>query len=170
MDIYDFLKENGIAFERHDHPAVFTCEEVNTLVPELDGVKTKNLFLCDDKGRRHFLVTVRDTKTVDLKRLARTLEVKKLRFASARRLEKHLNLTPGSVTLMALINDRQNQVTAIVDQSVWDAPAVQCHPLVNTSTLVIPKKDLQRFMEATAHKPLILDVPARSAEATAPVH
>ncbi|MEJ2039210.1 MAG: prolyl-tRNA synthetase associated domain-containing protein, partial [Desulfosarcinaceae bacterium] len=145
MDIYSFLNENGITFERHDHPAVFTCEEVDALVPELDGMKTKNLFLCDDKGRRHFLVTVRDTKAVDLKSLARALEVKKLRFASAARLEKYLDLTPGAVTLLALVNDDQKQVTAVIDQAVWGAPAVQCHPLVNTSTLVIQKTDLRRF-------------------------
>ena len=168
MDIYTFLNENDIHYERHDHPAVFTCEQVDALVPELNGAKTKNLFLCDDKGRNNFLITVQDTKSVDLKSLARTLEVKKLRFASAERLEKHLDLTPGAVTLLALINDAQNRVTAVIDQAVWDAPAIQCHPLVNTSTLVIQNEDLHRFIHASGHEPRILDVPALSAEPAAP--
>ena len=58
MDIFRFLEENGIAYERCDHPAVFTCEEAERVVPPMEGAKTKNLFVRDKKGRRHFLVVV----------------------------------------------------------------------------------------------------------------
>ena len=66
-DIYAFLTQNDIAYQRQDHPAVFTCEEALRLVPPLPGAKTKNLFLRDRKGRRHFLVVVGYEKAVDLK-------------------------------------------------------------------------------------------------------
>ena len=58
MDIYFFLADHNISFERYDHPPVFTCEEANRLVPSLPAAKAKNLFLCDGKGKRHFLVVV----------------------------------------------------------------------------------------------------------------
>ena len=87
MQIYDYLDTHGIDYERHDHPPVFTCDDVNRLVPALPGRKTKNLFICDNKGKQHFLVTVPDEKSVDLKSFGEALAVKKLRFASADRLQ-----------------------------------------------------------------------------------
>ncbi|HSO20308.1 MAG TPA: prolyl-tRNA synthetase associated domain-containing protein [Desulfosarcina sp.] len=161
MEIYSFLDKHQIAYERHDHPPVFTCEDVNRLVPELPGCKTKNLFICDNKGRQHFLVTVPDEKSVDLKSLGEALAVKKLRFASADRLQKHLNLEPGSVTILGVMNDRAGSVNVVVDKAVWEADALQCHPLVNTATLVIRLDHVRRFLDATGHAATVLDVPAR---------
>jgi Ala-tRNA(Pro) deacylase len=83
MDIYQFLADHDIEYERHDHPPVFTCEEAIRLVPPLPAAKTKNLFLRDRKGGRHFLVAVGYEKAVDLKALASLLGVSKLGFASA---------------------------------------------------------------------------------------
>mgnify|MGYP001070242727 CR=1 FL=1 len=71
MDIYAFLSEHEIEYERHDHPPVFTVEEALRLVPRLPAAKTKNLFVRDKKGRRHVLVVVGYDKTVDLKALAK---------------------------------------------------------------------------------------------------
>ena len=161
MEIYRFLDSNGIAYERHDHPPVFTCEDVNRLVPELPGCKTKNLFICDNKGRQHFLVTVPDEKSVDLKSLGEALAVKKLRFASADRLQKHLNLEPGSVTILGVMNDHAGSVNVVVDKAIWEADALQCHPLVNTATLVISLDHMRRFLDATGHEATVMDVPAR---------
>ena len=162
MQIYQFLKTHGIDYERHDHPPVFTCEDVNRLIPDLPGQKTKNLFICDGKGRQHFLVTVPDEKSVDLKSLAEALEVKKLRFASADRLSRHLDLEPGSVTLLGVMNDTVKAVQVVVDKALWDATALQCHPLVNTATLVISLNDIRKFLAATGHSPTVMDVPARN--------
>lgn len=162
MEIYHFLKTHDIAYERHDHPPVFTCEDVNRLIPDLPGQKTKNLFICDGKGRQHFLVTVPDEKSVDLKSLAEALEVKKLRFASADRLSAHLDLEPGSVTLLGVMNDTAGTVRVVVDKALWEAEALQCHPLVNTATLVISLDDVRKFLETTGHSPTVMDVPARN--------
>ena len=162
MEIYHFLKTHDIAYERHDHPPVFTCEDVNRLIPDLPGQKTKNLFICDGKGRQHFLVTVPDEKSVDLKSLAEVLEVKKLRFASADRLSAHLDLEPGSVTLLGVMNDTAGTVRVVVDKALWEAEALQCHPLVNTATLVISLDDVRKFLETTGHSPTVMDVPARN--------
>jgi Ala-tRNA(Pro) deacylase len=161
MEIYDYLDTHGIAYERHDHPPVFTCEDVNRLVPALPGCKTKNLFICDNKGKQHFLVTVPDEKSVDLKSFGEALAVKKLRFASAARLQTHLALEPGAVTILGVMNDADRQVGVIVDKAVWEADALQCHPLVNTATLVISLDNVRKFLDATGHPATVMDVPAR---------
>ncbi len=162
MQIYDYLDTHGIEYERHDHPPVFTCDDVNRLVPELPGHKTKNLFICDNKGRQPFLVTVPDEKSVDLKSFGEALGVKKLRFASAQRLQKHLKLEPGAVTILGMVNDQDRQVRVVVDQAIWDADALQCHPLVNTATLVISLDNVRKFLDATGHPATVMDVPARN--------
>lgn len=161
MEIYDYLCTHDIQYERHDHPPVFTCEDVNRLIPDLPGSKTKNLFICDGKGRQHFLVTVSDEKSVDLKSLANLLDVKKLRFASADRLKTHLKIEPGSVTLLGVVNDEKGTVGVVVDKALWEADALQCHPLVNTATLVISLDDIRKFLDATGHEAKVLDIPAR---------
>ena len=161
MDIYRFLDDHDIEYERHDHPAVFTCEEAERLVPPMPGAKTKNLFLRDRKGRRHLLVVVGYEKAVDLKALTSLLGVSKLGFASPARLERYLGVEPGSVSILGLVNDVNQEVEVIVDRDLWEAEAFRCHPLVNTSTLVISRDDLQRFLEITGHRVRTLDVPGR---------
>lgn len=161
MDIFSFLEENKITYDRCDHPPVFTCEEASRLVPKLPGRKSKNLFICDNKGKQHFLVTLADDKSVDLKQLAPMLGLKKIRFASPKRLQKYLKLDPGSVTILAAVNDENHDVGIVVDQEVWASDALLCHPLINTSTLVIKLNDIKKFLDATGHEPLVIDIPSR---------
>ena len=92
MDIYQFFADHGIEYERHNHPPVFTVEEALRLVPPLPAAKTKNLFLRDRKGKRHFLVVVGYEKAVDLKALTSLLGVSKLGFASPQRLKRYLGI------------------------------------------------------------------------------
>jgi Ala-tRNA(Pro) deacylase len=164
MDIYQFLTTHNIQFTRHDHPAVFTCEEALRLVPPLPAAKTKNLFLRDRHGRNHFLVVVGYEKRVDLKRLTGLLGVTKLGFASAERLQRHLGVEPGAVSILGVVNDVDQGVEVVMDEALWTADAFQCHPLVNTSTLVIPREDLMRFLDVTGHAVRVLDVPHRGAD------
>ena len=150
-DIYQFLAERGIAYERVDHPAVYTSEEAERLVPPLPGVHTKNLFLRDEKGRRHVLVVIDHRKSVNLKALSSLLGLSRLSFASAERLKKHLGIEAGAVSLLAILNDVEGAVEVVVDREVWKADVLQCHPLVNTSTLAIRRSDVERILEITGH-------------------
>ena len=127
----------------------------------LPAAKTKNLFLRDRRGRRHFLVTVGYEKAVDLKALASFLGVSKLGFASVDRLQRYLGVDPGSVSILGVVNDVNRAVEVIVDEDLWVAKAFQCHPLVNTSTLVISRDDIQRILEITGHPARVLNVPSR---------
>ena len=157
-DIYEFLETNKVEYERHDHEAVFTVEESKQLSPELEGASTKNLFLRDKKGSRHFLVTVPEDKQVDLKALSGKLDSSRLSFGSPERLKNHLGIEPGSVSLLALANDHDNKVEAFIDQDIWQAEAILCHPLVNTSTLVIPREDMGQFLEITGHGVKLIEI------------
>jgi len=160
MNIDDFLREHGIAAARHEHVAVMTVEESEQLVPPLPGAKTKNLFLRDKKGARHFLVTVPAARTVDLSALGAVLATGRLGFASPERLHKHLAITPGSVSLLALVNDTARAVEFVLDRSLWEADAVHAHPLTNTATVILAHADLEVFLRATGHVPRVIDVPA----------
>jgi len=159
MDVVQFLRSHGIEAQRHEHPAVMTVEESLRLVPKLPGLKTKNLFLRDKKGRRHLLVTVPHDVVVDLDALGEALAVGNVGFASAERLQKHLGIKPGSVSLLALVNDEALAVEFVIDRVLWEADALQAHPLVNTATLVIDHDGLERFLAATRHVPRVIDVP-----------
>lgn len=162
MGLMEFLEQHGIRPPRHEHPPVMTVEESLRLVPKFPGAKTKNLFLRDKKGRRHFLVTVPHDKAVDIDALADAIGVNGLGFGSEERLSKYLGIKPGSVSLLALVNDEARAVELVLDKALWDAEAVHAHPLVNTATMVIPHADLERFLAATGHQPRVLDVPAKA--------
>lgn len=155
-----FLREHGVRATRHEHPAVMTVEESERLVPKLPGAKTKNLFLRDKKGRRHFLVTAPHDAAVDLEALGDALDAGRLSFASSERLAKHLGITPGSVSLLALVHDAAHAVEFVIERRLWEADAVHAHPLVNTATMVIPHAELERFLAATGHAPRVIELPA----------
>ncbi|MEP6997114.1 MAG: prolyl-tRNA synthetase associated domain-containing protein [Betaproteobacteria bacterium] len=160
MNIDAFLHKHGITAARYEHAAVMTVDESDRLVPPLPGAKTKNLFLRDKKGARHFLVTVPAARAVDLSALGAALGAGRLGFASPERLQKHLAVTPGSVSLLALVNDAAGAVEFVIDRSLWEAEAVHAHPLINSATMVLTHADLERFLRATGHAPRVIDVPA----------
>jgi len=166
MNLDQFLRDHAIDAPRHEHAAVMTCEEADRLVPRLPGSKTKNLFLRDKKGLRHLLVSVPPDRAVDLNALGVILGAGRLGFASAERLHKHLGITPGAVSLLALANDRAHAVEWVIDRALWEAEAIQAHPLVNTATVILSHADLERFLAATGHHPRVIDVPGTSVAAT----
>lgn len=160
-ELETFLRTHAIETRRVEHPPVMTVEESERLVPPLPGAKTKNLFLRDKKGARHFLVSVPHDLTVDLDALGDAIGAGRLGFASAERLQRHLGVTPGSVSLLALVHDRAHAVELVIDRRLWDADAVHAHPLVNTATLVLPHDALERFLAATGHVPRIVEIRGR---------
>ncbi|MDP1892324.1 MAG: prolyl-tRNA synthetase associated domain-containing protein [Gemmatimonadaceae bacterium] len=159
-DLDGFLATHGIVCDRVDHPPVFTIDEVERLVPPLDGAATKNLFLRDKKGTRQALVVVGADKPVDLRALAASTGFERPSFGSADRLKRCLGIEPGSVSLLALVNDPARAVEVFIDRDLWAADAMHCHPLVNTATLSVRHDDVERFLSATGHAHRLVDVPA----------
>ena len=147
------MNANGFVYERIEHPAVFTCTEAELHRPAVIAVSTKNLFLCDKKARRFFLVVTGCDKTVRLDQLSAQLGVPHLRFASEANLMRLLGVTRGAVTMMGLANDRDNQVDLWIDAEIWRAEYFLSHPLVNTATLILAKPQLDRFFALTDHAP-----------------
>ena len=127
-DLLSFLDRNGIDYRRCDHPAVYTVEEAARLVPPLPGAKTKNLFLRDKPGRRHFLVCVPAAKQVELRTLSDVIGCGRLSFGSADRLMARLGVEPGAVTLFAVFNDPGRTVELCVDEALWAQRGVPVPP------------------------------------------
>jgi Ala-tRNA(Pro) deacylase len=159
LELFAFLAAHGMAYQRVEHAPVRTWEEAEALVPDLPGVHTKNLFLRDRRGQRHFLVAVAGGSQGDLRGLASLLGVSRLTMASPGRLARHLRLAPGAVTLLGIVNDEARAVEVVVDRSVWHCEWIQCHPLVNTATLALRQEDLARLLQVTGHVCHVLDVP-----------
>ena len=146
-----FMAANGFAYQRITHPAVFTCAESELHRPAVPAVSTKNLFLCDKKGRRFFLAVTACEKTVKLESLSAQLGAPHLRFASEANLQRLLGVTRGSVTMMGLANDSEHKVELWMDTEIWQGEYFLSHPLVNTATLILSKTELERFFALTGH-------------------
>ena len=150
----EFLKvldENGFAYRRVEHPAVFTCAEAEFHRPSFPATSTKNLFLCDKKARRFFLAVTSCEKNLRLDSLSTQLGVPHLRFASEENLYRLLGVKRGAVTMMGLANDVEHKVELWMDTEIWQADHFLSHPLVNTATLVLSKLELERFFSLTGH-------------------
>jgi Ala-tRNA(Pro) deacylase len=157
QEFLQFMDANGFVYQRVEHPAVFTCAEAESHRPDLPAVSTKNLFLCDKKARRFFLVVTACEKTVKLDQLATQLGVAYLRFGSEENLMRLLGVTRGAVTMMGLVNDTEHQVQLWVDAGIWQSGYFLSHPLVNTATLVLAKSELERFFALTGHELHLFD-------------
>jgi Ala-tRNA(Pro) deacylase len=150
--VYEMLKELGIEYEMMEHPAVFTIEEMDQLgITEKGGV-CKNLFLRDEKGKRHFLVVLEKDKTADLKKIRDQIGSTRLSFASADRLAKHLKLTQGEVTPLGVINDEAHAVEVVLDKDIQGKDSLGFHPNTNTATVWISFDDLMKYLNHFGNK------------------
>ncbi len=154
-DLFARFAELGIETQTVDHEPVFTVAESEKLERNLAGGHTKNLFLKDAKGKL-FLVTAESHSQVNLKSLHKILGCARLSFGKPELLLEVLGVTPGSVTALALINDRDRQVTFVLDEKLMAFDTINCHPLENTATTNIARDDLLRFIRACGHEPRIV--------------
>ncbi len=145
--VYNVLDELGIEYNRYEHPPVYTVEEAQQYWKDIQGAHAKNLFLRNNKGNRHFLVVLEQSKSADLKDLSAKLAAGKLSFASERRLQEHLGLETGAVSPFGIINDEKKAVTLVVDRSLQKQESVNFHPNVNTATINLSFKDFEKFLK-----------------------
>ena len=161
-DLFARLDSLGIATTTVEHDAVFTVAESDAVERDMPGGHTKNLFLKDAKGLL-FLVVAEAHSAIDLKSLHRLIGCGRFSFGKAELLLSVLGVPPGSVTAFSLINDRNCQVSVIIDAALMRHDTINCHPLVNTATTNIARDDLIKFMRTTGHEPKIIDLGARPA-------
>lgn len=151
---YDFLDQLGIQYDRIDHEEANTmeaCEKIDqALAP---AVICKNLFLCNAQKTRFYLLMIRGDKKFKTKEISKQINSARLSFADAEYMVKYLDIEPGSVSVMGLMNDTEHQVTLLVDEDVLNAEWVGCHPCINTSSLRIKSEDIfGKFCPATGHE------------------
>ena len=156
--VYQVLEELNINIERREHPAVYTCEEAEEFTGDMRGVHTKNLFLRNDKGNKHYLIVTKDNKTLNFKELEKKIGEKNMGFASKERLMKYLGLTPGGVSIFGLINDKTNAVKLILDLSILENEYIISHPNVNTATVSLSVDDLRKFIKWSGNEVEFLDI------------
>lgn len=146
-NIYDIFNKLEIKYKEYKHPAVYTCEEAKKYKNDLEEVSIKNLFLRNKKGNKYFLLICKADKNLDLKKLSKLIDEKKIGFASTDRLLNILNLTPGSVSPFGLINDKEKKVIVLLDEDLLKCEVLNFHPNVNTATVQISKSDFLKFLE-----------------------
>jgi len=153
--LFKTLDSLKISYELHHHEPIFTVEEGLHLKTEIPGTHCRNLFLKDKKGKM-FLITAANETKIDLKSLPERLSCGRLSFASKERLMEHLGIYPGAVTPFTAINDKDHNVTMILDQTMMDAKIMNVHPLDNAMTIGFNPQDLLKFLNYTGHQPEIL--------------
>lgn len=154
IKVYDFLENLGVEFERADHDVADTmeiCEEIDKV---LNAMICKNLFLCNRQQTDFYLLLMPANKPFKTKDLSAQISSSRLSFASAEYMEKYLDITPGSVSIMGLMNDKDNVVNLLIDEDVLKAEFFGCHPCINTSSLKIKTSDLtEKIIPALGHQP-----------------
>ncbi len=153
--LYARLAALGIGYATTKHRPVFTVEEGADLKAAMPGGHSKNLFLKDKKGALFLLSALGDTQ-IDLNAVSKLIGAGRFSFANADLLMQHLGVTPGSVTLFALINDPDGKVRLILDEALFGCDLVNFHPLSNDATTAISPADMAKFARATGHEPIRL--------------
>ncbi|HIW86591.1 MAG TPA: prolyl-tRNA synthetase associated domain-containing protein [Candidatus Eubacterium faecipullorum] len=158
--VYDLLDELGIEYARVDHPAAETmeaCEEIEKVL----GVEIcKNLFLCNRQKTDFYLLMMPGSKPFKTKDITKQLGCARLSFAGAEFMQEFLDITPGSVSVMGLMNDKENRVRLVIDKDILDGEYIGCHPCINTSSLSIKTQDIiNKFLPAVTHEPTIVEMP-----------
>ncbi|MGN0165954.1 MAG: prolyl-tRNA synthetase associated domain-containing protein [Lachnospiraceae bacterium] len=142
--VYDLLDSLNIEYFRTDHPdadanTMEACREIDRV---LEATICKNLFLCNRQKTNFYLLMMPGDKPFKTKELSAQIGSARLSFASPEDMEKYLDITPGSVSIMGLMNDHGNAVKLLVDEDVLKGDWVGCHPCINTSSLKIKTGDM----------------------------
>lgn len=151
--VYDLLDDLQIPYQRVDHEAAFTMEACAAVDAVLaPAVICKNLLLCNAQKTNFYLLMIREDKKFKTKELSAQIQSARLSFAPESYMEEFLNLTPGSVSVMGLMNDREHRVQLLIDEDVLAAEWFGCHPCINTASLRMKVRDLtEKFLPAVGH-------------------
>ena len=157
---YDLLDSLGVEYDRVDHAPAMTMEDCKEVDEILKSMVCKNLFLCNRQETAFYLLMIPDTKVFHTKDLSAQIHSARLSFAKPEYMEKFLNISPGAVSIMGLMNDSENRVRLVVDKAVFENDTLGCHPCVNTSSLKFKTKDIvEKYLPAVHHEPTVIELP-----------
>lgn len=152
--VYDLLDSLGISYQRVDHEPAMTIEACQDIDKLMGTHMCKNLFLCNRQETDFYLLLMPGDKKFKTKELSSQINTARLSFANEAHMEELLDITPGSVSVMGLMNDKDNKVQLLIDEDLLEHPYLGCHPCINTSSLCIKKDDiLKTFLPAVHHEP-----------------
>lgn len=158
--VYDLLDSLGIEYTRIDHEAIFTIEGCHRIDKVLGIHLCKNIFLCNTQKTRFYLLMMPGEKRFITRIFSRQIESPRLSFAPEEYMVKYLNITPGSVSVMGLMNDTEHQVQLVIDQDILKEEYLGFHPCINTTSMRITMKDLlEKFLPAVDHSWLTVNLP-----------
>ncbi len=153
MAVYDLLEELEIPYERMDHEVTASIEDCHEVDKILGIHICKNLFLCNSQKTAFYLLMMPGEKKFLTKDLSKQINSARLSFAGPEFMEKYLNITPGSVSVMGLMNDKEHQVKLLIDSDVLKEEYFGCHPCINTASLKLKLSDvLEKFLPYTGHE------------------
>lgn len=158
--VYDLLDKLGIEYERTDHEEANTMEKCNEIDKILDTIICKNLFLCNRQQTEFYLLMMPGDKPFKTKYITKQLGRSRLSFAPSEKMLEYLDIKPGAVSIMGLMNDKDNKIQLVIDKPVVESETLGCHPCVCTSSLKFKTKDIiEKFLPAVHHEPIIVDLP-----------
>ena len=158
--VYDLLDSLGIEYYRVDHPAAMTMEDCATIDQVLQAPTCKNLLLCNRQCTDFYLLLMPGDKPFKTKELSKQIGSSRLSFAEHSYMEQFLDITPGSLSVLGLMNDKDHRVQLLIDADVLKAAQFGCHPCINTSTLAFATADLLNVLiPAMGHTPKMVDLP-----------
>lgn len=159
MRVYDLLEQLKIPFTRVDHDVTATIEDCIDVDDLLQTKLCKNLFLCNSQKTNFYLLMLPGSKKFRTADLSKQIQSSRLSFANEVYLERFLDITPGSVSVLGLMNDHDNKVKLLIDREVLDSKYIGCHPCINTSSLKIKTSDLLNILlPFIKHEPIIVDL------------
>lgn len=154
MAVYDLLEKLDIPYSLIDHDVTASIEDCYDVEKLLGVAICKNLFLCNSQKTDFYLLMMPGDKKFRTKELSAQIQSSRLSFAPAEYMEKYLDITPGSVSIMGLMNDTERNIKLLIDEDVIKEDYLGCHPCINTSSLKIKMKDIiDKFLPCTGHVP-----------------
>ena len=157
--VYDLLDSLGVAYQRIDHEAAMTMEACAAIDEMLDAVICKNLLLCNRQCTDFYMLMIPGSKVFKTSILSKKIGSSRLSFAAPEYMEAYLDITPGSLSVLGLMNDPENRVQLVMDADVLKGEYFGCHPCINTSSLRIKIADLMdKIIPAMGHEPTIVEL------------
>ena len=158
--VYDFLDNLGIDYFRVDHQAAMTMEACVAIDAALETAMCKNLMLCNRQCTDFYILLLPGDKKVKTSVLSKQIGTSRLSFADGQYMEQFLDITPGSLSILGLMNDKENRVRLLIDKDLLPSAYIGVHPCVNTASLKIKTADLvDKIIPAMGHEPTYVELP-----------
>ena len=157
--VYDLLDQLNIDYQRIDHEEANTMEVCLEIEKSLKSTICKNLFLVNSNKSQYYLLMLKENKKFKTKVISKQINSSCLSFGSDEKMLEYLDITPGSVSLLGLMNDHEHHVQLLMDKDLLEDDYLGCHPCINTSSLKIKMKDVfEKIIPSLHHEPIFVEV------------